>query len=72
MNLISIYQSEWTRVTQPLSCPALLNLKSGREELHFTWSQSGESVFYLSNALSEQHFHFKQYSHFQRVTAKQE
>ena len=27
------YQPKGTRGTQPLSCPALFNLKSGREEL---------------------------------------
>ena len=35
-------QSEWIRVTQLLSCSTLLNLKSGREELHSTWNQAGE------------------------------
>ena len=27
------HQSKWTRGNQPLSCPALFNLKSSREEL---------------------------------------
>ena len=27
------YQSKWTRGTQPLSCPALFNMESDREEL---------------------------------------
>ena len=39
------YQSKWTKGIQPLSCPALSNLKSGREELRSTRNQAGKSYF---------------------------
>ena len=37
------YQSKWTRGTQPLSCPALFNLKSGREELQGKVSRKSDT-----------------------------
>ena len=48
------YQSKWTRGTQPLSCPALFNLKSDREELQGKASRKsdiGEIVFLISAIL---------------------
>ena len=48
------YQSKWTRGTQPLSCPALFNLKSDREELQGKASRksdTGEVVFLISAIL---------------------
>ena len=40
-------QSKWTKGTHPLSCPALFNLKSEKEEVCSTWNQAGKSCILL-------------------------
>ena len=57
------YQSEWTRVAQPLSCPALLNLKSGREELRSAWNQVGERSDFYPSAFVYSCFFLKDWVH---------
>ena len=43
--------SKWTRGTQPLSCPALFNLESGREELQGKASRKSEIEYTIYTKL---------------------
>ena len=47
------YQSKWTRRTQPLTCPTLFNLKSGREKLQGKGSRKSDidEIVFLIRAI---------------------
>ena len=77
------YQSKLTRGTQPLSCPALFNLESCREELQGKVSRKSDidKIVFNQSHLNGQKIHAwkpkaysnkniwpKKYSHFQTIT----